>query len=102
MFFRRRGEVWGFLALSRTTGLKGAAGRSEPSTATRAEAPGHGRVQGYALAVRAARQARCGGAEVVRRPWVATGVDVLCVYGPGTVVCGAFRAGLRVCVAVPV
>ena len=102
MFFRRLGEVWGFLVLSRTTGLKGAAGKAEPSTAAREVAPGRGRVHGYALAARAARQARCGGAEVVRRPWVATGVDVLCVYGPGTVVCGAFRAGLRVCVAVPV
>ena len=79
MFFRRLGEVWGFLALNRTMGLKGAASRVEPSTAARAEAPGHGRVQGYALAVRAARQARCGSAEVVRRPWVATGVDALCV-----------------------
>ena len=80
MFFRRLGEVWGFLALSRMTGLKGVAGRVEPSTTARAEAPGHRRVQGYALAVRAARQARCGSAEVVRRPWVATDVDALCVF----------------------
>ena len=57
------------------------AGRAEPSTAARAEAPGHGRVQGYELAARAARQARCGGAEVMQQPWVATGVDALCVYG---------------------
>ena len=46
--------------MCRTMGLKGAAGRAEPSTAARAEAPGHGRVQGYALAMRAARQAWCG------------------------------------------
>jgi len=57
----------------------------EAEAAACAEAPGHGRVQGYALAARAARQARCSDAEVVRRPWVATGVDALCVYGPGGV-----------------
>jgi len=53
----------------------------EVEAAACAEAPGHGRVQGYALAARAARQARCSDAEVVRRPWVATGLDALCVYG---------------------
>ena len=57
----------------------------EVEAAACAEAPGHGRVQGYALATRAVRQARCGGAEVMRRLWVATGIDALCVYGPGGV-----------------
>ena len=85
MFFRRLGEVWGFLALNRTMGLKGAASRVEPSTAACAAAPGRGRVQGDALATRAVRQARCGGAVAVRLPWVTTGVDVLCVYGLGGV-----------------
>ena len=62
-----------------------AASRVQPSTAACAAAPGRGRVHGDALAARAVRQARCGGAEAVRRPWVGTGVDVLCVYGPGGV-----------------
>jgi len=35
-------------------------GRAEPSTTARAKAPGLRCVQGYALAARAARQARCG------------------------------------------
>jgi hypothetical protein len=44
--FRRLGEVWEFLALSGTTGLKGAADRVEPSTAVRAVASGRRRARG--------------------------------------------------------